>query len=529
MFDLTRLEQAARYEGGMSRRLFLAYAASLSSLPLLERQAAAKSRRAKFCSDPFTLGVASGDSTPTGVVLWTRLAPKPLEPGGGLSPQNLKVCWEIASDEGMRKIVRRGTSVATSELAHSVHVEVEGLKPDRWYWYRFRAADAESPVGRTRTMPAGEAMPGQLQFAFASCQHYEMGYFTAYEHMAKDDLDAVLHLGDYIYENAGEKGRVRRHIGKELHSLNDYRIRHAQYKTDLLLQAAHALCPWFVTWDDHEVANDYANDLSQHNDVDPVAFLRRRANAYQAYYEMMPLRASSMPRGADMKIYRQASFGQLANFMVLDGRQYRSDQPNDDKLSDINAACRSPKCTMLGKQQYNWLEKSLGNSSAKWNVLANQVPIAIIDFETGDGHKYAMDDWAGYMTERDRLVEFLDERKVSNPVFITGDNHTNYVSDLRVDDPNGKAPVVATEFVGTSIASGGTPDADKLKHFKRIKEKNPSVHFANGERGYVRCTLTPEKWQTDFRVVPDISRPHVAATTRASYVIEAGKPGAQLA
>jgi alkaline phosphatase D len=230
-----------------------------------------------------------------------------------------------------------------------------------------------------------------------------------------------------------------------------------------------------------------------------------------------------------MQIYRNASFGKLAAFSVLDGRQYRSDQPNGGGICELNHAACSPKCSMLGKQQFAWLQDTLAASEARWNVLANQVPMAIIDLKEGDGHGYAMDKWAGYTCERDRLLAFLEERRVSNPVVITGDIHSNFVNDLRVDDPNGKAPVVATEFIGTSISSGGTPDDAELARIQRFKAKNPSVRFANGERGYVLCTVTSEKWQTEFRVVDDISRPGVPAVTRASFVIETGKAGAQQA
>ena len=259
MLDLSNLAQAIQHEGGVSRRLFLAYSASLSALPLLSQQSHAKAHKPKLRSNPFSLGVASGDPTADGIVLWTRLAPEPLEPNGGMEPRKVEVTWEIADDDAMRNVVRRGSANATPELAHSVHVEVNGLAPDRWYWYRFRVGDAESPIGRTRTMPAADTMPDQLRFAFASCQHYESGHFTAYEHMAKEELDLVFHLGDYIYEGSAGSGTVRRHVGTKCESLTQYRIRHSQYKTDPLLQAIHARCPWFVTWDDHEVANDYAN------------------------------------------------------------------------------------------------------------------------------------------------------------------------------------------------------------------------------------------------------------------------------
>jgi alkaline phosphatase D len=217
----------------------------------------------------------------------------------------------VAEDEGMGRIVQTGTATAAFLLGHSVHAEVTGLRPDRWYWYRFRTGDAVSPVGRTRTLPEPGARPSQLRFAFASCQHYETGLFTAYQKMAEDDLDLIVHLGDYIYEGAAEIGHpvVRRHIGPRLASLADYRIRHAQYRADPMLQAAHARFPWFVTWDDHEVRDNYSGDFTKDVGVDRTAFLIQRANAYQVYYEQMPLRRRSIPRGPDMQLYRTAAYG----------------------------------------------------------------------------------------------------------------------------------------------------------------------------------------------------------------------------
>ncbi len=383
VLDLSKLQDAIRYEGGISRRLFLAYSASLSAIPLLGRQSASKTHKPNLATDPFGVGIATGDPTPDGVVLWTRLAPQPLQPNGGMDSQPVEVTWEIADDDAMRRVVHRGTAVATPDLAHSVHVEVNGLAPDRWYWYRFRVGDAESPIGRTRTTPAEDFTPQKLRFAFASCQDYEDGHYTAYEHMANDDLDMVFHLGDYIYEDAPNDGLVRKVVGTELQSLDDYRLRYAQYKSDPLLQAMHARCPWIVTWDDHEVSNDYAGEFSEEPVIDPAKFLVRRAAAYQAYYETMPLRKESLPRGPNMRLYRKMSFGRLAEFLVLDTRQYRTDQPYAGEKHDIDDLAASPKATILGGQQMQWLQSSLARSTARWNVLAQQVMMAAVDFTPG--------------------------------------------------------------------------------------------------------------------------------------------------
>ncbi len=526
MLDLSKLSEVVRSEGGISRRMFLAYGSALAALPwLAERSHGSVLRRPSFAADPFTLGVASGDPTSAGVVLWTRLAPRPLEPGGGLPPEAVEVGWEVARDEAMKDVVRRGTAVATPQLGHSVHAEVDGLEPDRWYWYRFRAGDAESPVARTRTFPIPSARPERLRFAFASCQHYEQGLFTAYEHMAKDDLDLVVHLGDYIYEYAARENLVRKHVGKKLSTLDDYRIRHAQYRSDPLLKGMHARCPWIVTPDDHEVENNYANDISERTGVDPAAFLRQRANAYQAYYEMMPLRRGSLPRGPHIQLYRRAPFGRLAELLVLDTRQYRTDQPNDDRAAELNEAALDPKNTLLGAGQADWLMASLLESEATWNVLAQQVMMGMVGRVVAEGRRYSMDQWPGYARERMRLVEFLADRRVPNPVVLTGDIHSNWVNDLRVDDRKAEAPVVATEFVGTSISSGGN-GSDAPKDLEALLAANPCVKFHNRQRGYVRCTVTPSAWRSDYVVVPDVTHPGGAAIDRASFVVEAGKPGA---
>lgn len=530
MVDPNEIRAAARREGGPSRRLFLSWAAALPALPILGSRAEGRVlRRPVFAADPFSCGVASGDPSPRGVVLWTRLAPEPFEPSGGMDPDLVEVSWEVAHDEGMADVVRKGTSIATPQLGHSVHAEVDGLEPGRWYYYRFRAGDAESPVGRTRTMPRASETPDALRFAFASCQHFESGLFTAYQHMAKDDLDLVFHLGDYIYEGKGRDGQVRKHLGDELQSLDDYRIRYALYRSDPHLRKMHALCPWMVTWDDHEFDNNCAADVSEEEGVDPVAFLGRRANAYQAYYEMMPLRRRSLPRGADMKLYRGLDFGRLAAFQVLDTRQYRSDQPNDDRRSPLNDAALDPKQSMLGRRQLGWLEANLLRSTATWNVLAQQVMMAMVGFrvEDGDGGRaYSMDQWPGYAAERMKLMAFLRDRKVPNPVVLTGDIHSNWANDLRVDDREPDQPVVATEFVGTSVSSGGNGMATVPNLEERMAD-NPAVRFFNAQRGYVRCTVTPESWRSDYQVVEQVTTPGAPVVTRATFVVEAGRPGCQ--
>lgn len=526
MFDYKRLQEAVRSENGVSRRLFLSYGAALSTLPLMGRASWADPSPV-FQKDPFSLGVASGDPDSSSVILWTRLAPEPLAPHAGMGPQAVAVRWEVANDEGFTQRVASGTTQATPQLGHTVHVEVKGLQPDRWYWYRFQAGDAKSPAGRTRTMPLETELPDQLKFAFASCQNYESGLFTAYEQMAQDDVDLVFHLGDYIYERENrKKNTVRAHFGPEIETLEHYRTRHSQYRSDPLLHGMHAKCPWIVTWDDHEFDNNCAGDISEESQVDPVEFLLRRANAYQAYYEMMPLRAGSLPQGPQMQLYRQASFGRLADFFVLDTRQYRSDQPNGDKKSPINDAALMRKNTLLGSRQRHWLQSGLISSDGIWNVLAQQVMMGMVGFPQKAGAlAYSMDQWPGCSYERMGLMQFLADRQVPNPVVLTGDIHSNWVNNLRVDDRQSETPVIATEFVGTSISSGGN-GVEKRKGHAELLSNNPCIQFQNSERGYVRCTVTPEKWTSEYMVVDNVTRPGGKVSPRAAFVVEAGQPGA---
>lgn len=427
--------------------------------------------------------------------------------------------WVVAEDEKMERVVQRGKTTATPEWAHSVHVEVAGLQPDRWYWYQFKAGDELSPVGRTRTMPAAGSPTEKLRFAFASCQRYDQGFYTAYEHMANEDLDLVVFLGDYIYESGTKKNAVRPHNSGRIFTLSEYRNRIALYKTDPLLQRMHALVPWVVTWDDHETWNNMAGGADRSDEE-----LARRAAAYKAYYEHMPLRRVSLPSGPDMLLYRGLSFGGLANFFVLDTRQYRTKQPKLDSPQDI----MSPKATILGGAQREWLFRGLQQSPTQWNVLAQQVPIARIDFKAGEAPGYNTDKWFGYESERRRLLDHLLAMRRGNTVVITGDVHANYANDVFADYRGEKAPVAATEFVGTSITSDGDGEANPADR-EALLAKNPFMRFYNRERGYVLCELTPKTWRTDYRTVEYVRQPGAPIHTRASFVVENGRPGLQKA
>lgn len=511
----------------INRRSFLCTASLAAAALWSSRAFGAITQNPTFTDYPFQLGVASGDPASDGFVLWTRLAPKPLE-GGGMKSEPVAVAWQVCEDEAMTEVVQKGSTVATPDWAHSVHVEVAGLRPGRWYWYQFKAGNEVSPKGRTRTMPEENSLPDRLRFAFASCQHYEAGLYTAYEHMAREDVDLVFHLGDYIYEGPARENVVRRHNSKEIYSADDYRNRYALYKTDAALQAMHAAAPWFVTWDDHEVDNNYAGLTPEEKAVNPIPFAQRRANAYQAYYEHQPLRRRSLPSGPDMQLYRRQTFGRLAEFFVLDTRQYRTDQPNGDGRRPPGTAVLHPDATMLGAAQRDWLLRGLERSAGKWNVLAQQVMMARVDAEPGPEVMCSMDQWPGYERDRRRVLRHFAEQRVANPIVLTGDIHSNWANELIADFDQLDSRVVGTEFVGTSISSGGDGQADP-KRARTLLAENPFVKFFNAQRGYVRCEVTPGSWRADYRIVPYVSRPGAPVETRQSFVVEAGRPQLQTA
>ena len=510
-----------------TRRDFLRVGRNVASLVALGAMpACGRGRRIRVLSDPFTFGVASGDPLPRSVVLWTRLAPTALESAGALADA-VAVDWEIAEDEAFTRVARTGSAVALPELGHSVHVEVEGLEPGREFFYRMIAGSEASPVGRTKTGPPSDAPLDELRLAFASCQHYEHGFFTALRHLSNEDLDLIVHLGDYIYEGSSVLDRVRQHEGPEIMTLDDYRARYTMYRADADLQAAHAAAPWVVTSDDHEVDNDYAAEISE-NRASPEAFLLRRAAAYQAYYEFMPLRRSSMPAGPDMQLYRRLRFGNLVEMNLLDTRQYRSPQPCGGGGNRPTCATHiSDEQTILGQQQRRWLFEGLAASGARWNVLAQQVMVARLRRINDEGiETWSMDKWDGYPAERQALLDLLAEGGTLNPIVLTGDIHSNWVTDLKRDFDDESSEIVGTEFVGTSLTSGGNGRA-MSDGGQRSMTDNPHVRFYNGQRGYVTATVTPELWTTEFRIVPSVTQPGGGVETAARFVVEEGRAGAQ--
>ena len=482
---------------------------------------------------PFRLGVASGDPLPDGVVLWTRLAVDPLaeDGGGGMPPQAFGVRFEVAEDERFSRIVRRGAVEATPEAGHSVHVELSGLRPAREYFYRFRVGPAISPVGRTTTAPATGAAVDRLRLAVTSCQNFPAGHFVGYRDIVASDLDLVVHLGDYIYEgdSAGNPAVNRPHVPlREITTLADYRVRHAQYKTDPALQAAHAALPFLVVPDDHEVTNNYADEIG--GGQSGAEFLARRAAAYQAYYENMPLRRSSMPVAADIQLFRRVDYGALARFHLLDTRQYRSDQANwnaGQAVGGYSPGALDPNRTILGDEQEQWLRDGLANSTARWNIIGNQTKFAPFDRKAGAGVEYSsQDSWGeGYVADRDQLLRHIAEHRPANPVIITGDAHRNWVFNLKADFADPASETLATEYLGTSISSGGDPATVTTVYGPTAD--NPHLVLQNNQRGYIRVEVTPERWQAEFRVSDTVLRPDAPLYTLATFVTEDGKPGAR--
>lgn len=513
----------------MDRRDFLLDISRAAALCAVVPNVWRVTSRARFADDPFTLGVASGDVTPTGGILWTRLAPRPMEAEGGMEGVRTVVTWDVADDDTFKKIVKTGRATAAPELSYSVHVDVDGLEPNRWYWYRFStpgATGATSAIGRLRTAPA-EGVVAPLNLVFSSCQHFEEGYFTALDHMAREEqLDMVAFLGDYFYEYGGAANRVRKHFGLEIRTLDDYRRRYAQYKSDSALQAAHARCPWLVVWDDHEVDNNYAG-LSGENDMESEEQMRtRRAAAYQAWWEHQPVRVPRAKSWADLTITRSINWGALAQFWMLDTRQYRDNQACGDGTKKVPCGDWSnPKRALLGDAQEKWLVNGVGSSRAAWQVLANQVMMAPYDSTAGPETSVSMDQWSGYPVARDRLLNAIAQRAPNRTVVLTGDIHSNWVNELHSDFTRPDKPVMAAEFVATSVSSGGDGSATLTDAVKAVLAENPHVKWHNRQRGYVKCTVNAATWNTEYRTVPYVTRPGAPLETPSRWQVTHGKAG----
>jgi alkaline phosphatase D len=508
------------------RRQLLKSLAAASGVALLPRALRAAGAPA-LPDNPFRLGVSSGFPTDRSVVLWTRLAPNPDQPAGGMPPLDWQVGFEVATDDTFRRIIARGRAVASAQFAHSVHHEVRGLDPARDYWYRFTAGDYVSAAGRTRTLPAPGAAVASMRVITASCQNYEHGHYAALRHLAADTPDLVIFLGDYIYEGAPTANRVRRHTGVRCVTLDNYRQRYALYQSDPALQAAHAAAPWFATWDDHEVANDYAGTTPGRVE-DPAAFLARRAAAYQAWYEHLPVPPAMAPRDGSARIYWRARLGRLATLHMLDQRQYRSPEacPKPPQLGGlrVGADCADlldPARTMLGAAQEQWLADGLQQQPGAWTLLAQGTPFAHVDEAMAGQPEYWTDSWTGYPAARQRLLDSVQRARAANPVVLSGDFHCFMVSSINAVPERLDSPLVASEFVGTSISS----DSLGQDVLDRWRANNPHLQRLDGtRRGYLRLTLSAKQLRADLITVDDASRPDSGRSVAGAYVVEAGNP-----
>ncbi|MCU0269658.1 MAG: alkaline phosphatase D family protein [Acidimicrobiales bacterium] len=512
--------------GHLSRRHFLGLvvvgAAASGVAPRLPVAASPRlAGQPALSDDPFTLGVASGEPHPDSVVLWTRLAPDPLA-GGGMPDADVAVAYEVAADEGFADVVAQGTLDALPEHAHSIHLVVTGLEADRLYWYRFRAGGWDSPVGRTRTAPALGASVARLRFALASCQNWTGGYYTAYAAMADEDLDLVVHVGDYIYEGGG--AGVRPHNGDEVFTLAEYRNRYALYKGDEHLRAVHQRFPFVATWDDHEVENNYAGDVSQDGITGP-AWLERRAAAYKAWWEHLPVRMAP-PTGPDLQIHRTLDWGGLARFCVLDTRQYRDtpvclvgDGPVYPACPDLDDPTRS----MLGADQEAWLAEQLRAGGVSWNVIAQSVVFARLQLFGG----FNMDQWDGYVPARQRLLDVLADTSTPCPVVLSGDIHAAGHAALFADAADPTTPVVGTEFVCTAISSSTIGRSFGTTGLGAVLEATvPGLDYANADdNGYLLMTVTPEAVTGDFRVMSTVEQPTATVGTDASVTVTCAELG----
>ena len=521
----------------MSRRELQRRALALALMPWLGAgaqaqllQGAVLSHGPRWQVDPFSLGVASGQPQPSSVVLWTRL--RIHDADAALKAQSLEVVCEVFADAALRQPVRQWRVQTDASRAHSVHVVASGLQPGRPYWYRFVCGNAMSPVGRARTSPGLEDPVDRLRIALASCQHYEQGYFVAHREMAQRDLDLVLFVGDYIYESSNPQYLLRKHEGGVPKSLNEYRERHAQYKSDTDLQACHAAHTWAMTWDDHEVVNDYANDLDR-SFTDPQIFLRRRAAAYQAYFEHMPLRLGPDPVNASqMRIHDRMAWGKLADLWTLDCRQYRDHQacldPNrgGGRVVVSCDALTDPARSMLGMAQEQWVHEGLTRSHRRWKLVAQSTQMSSSGVNTPLGRSAFTDGWDGYPQARARLLGTVAQAGVQNVVMLGGDVHMNVAAQLRVQANDERSPVVASEIVTTSVTSRGLGE----KLLPQIRDSNPDIaHARSDERGYTLLDVRPEGVSAEFRTTANPARVDAVLKTQAQFAIRSGVAGVQKA
>jgi alkaline phosphatase D len=503
----------------VNRRTFVGGAAATALVVATNRTAA--NALPRLNPDPFTLGVASGDPTPWAVVIWTRLAPQPTEDGGGMPARPYRVRYEVSTNPNFSRIVRRGYRVAFPHNAHSVHVDVRGLRPGRWYWYRFRVGNHISEVGRTRTVPRAVNATTPLSFAQMSCQRYSSGFYGAYADIVAQEPDLMVHVGDYIYEVGGSG--AREDALPESITLDQYRNRYGLYKSDPNLRAAHAAAPWLLTWDDHEAENNYTGLVPEASSTtpDPAAFLARRTAAYKAYWEHQPLRRRPNPDGS-LSLYRRMRWGRTADLLMLDTRQYRDDQLcGTDDLGALCDAAFDPEYTVLGKEQEQWVTNRVTNTRAAWSVLAGGTVFSRMSLVPGEQGAFNLDGWDGYPLARQRLLDALAVRGQGSSVLLSGDIHAHLTSAVLGNFEEPDDTELGAEFTTTSISTNGSVALNSF--LPSVVSSNPGVRWADGSvRGWVHHRVSATEWSTDHRAVDDHTDANTGASTVKSWTLPKG-------
>ncbi len=472
--------------------------------------------REKGISDmyPFYHGVASGDPLNDRVILWTRVT------DDTLSVDSVLVEWRVATDTTMMHVVSSGTGYAKASQDWTFKVDAARLSQNTWYYYDFKALDSYSIRGRTRTAPVGDI--DSLRFGVVSCSNYEHGYFTPYKYLTqRNDIDFILHLGDYIYEygaggySADLSDRINEPVN-EIITLSDYRIRHSHYKLDENLRWIHQNYPFITIWDDHESANDsYKDGAENHDDGTEGLWIDRKNNSAQAYHEWLPIRS---PEPGEGRIYRSFQFGDLINLPMVDTRiEGRDEQAGSGETND-------PSRSLLGVDQYNWLVNNLSTSSAQWNIVGNQVMIAPLEVF---GFPVNYDQWDGYNYEREQLLNVVVDSNVNNFIVLTGDIHTSWVNDIPLSnyDVSSCTGSAGVEFVVTSVTSTSFPFnvGPSL-----IQSMNSHMQYINlSEKGYGIMDVNKTRTQFDYFYMDDIEDPFTNQYFADSYMVNSGETCAQ--
>nr|WP_235831392.1 alkaline phosphatase D family protein [Gordonia zhaorongruii] len=535
----------------LDRRAFIG-AAGVGALAVTLPAAGITAGAAAAAPRVFRHAVASGDPLPDGVIIWTRVTPTADATPGSRRGAGSTIIWEVAADRGFSSIAASGTTTTDASRDHTVKVDVSGLAAATDYWYRFRivggpAAGKVSPVGRTKTAPAAGADVALARFGVVSCSNWEAGYFSAYRFLAaRSDLDAVIHLGDYIYEYGageytGKNGPVRTHRpAADIVSLADYRTRHGQYKTDPDLQAVHSRHPFICTWDDHESADNSWERGAENHEPSQGSWAKRKARADQAYFEWMPVR----PQVSDgnRHVYRRLRYGRLLELSMLDLRTYR-----DKEVSRFSRKSDDPSRTITGRRQMEWLSGGIATSIARWQIVGNPVmisPVLIpsLDRERtaaltellgvpADGVQYNGDQWDGYPKDRARLMKAIDDADKRNVVFITGDIHMSWANEIprqAADYPG--AGTTGVEFVVTSVTSNNLDDMVKLPEGVANGPAAAAISGANhharwveaDSHGYSVMTVTPAAAQMDWYFVKDRTDRRTAQFFAQSWKVRSG-------